>query len=99
MVDPNHPTGQRTSVIWLSEDETLKFRRACKAHKYTVTQALTGIMCLSEVEWVLKRYNDETEEEAKAELEAYKNSTVIPSLWNIIDQVRLVFAWVGHDTG
>ncbi|THH12996.1 hypothetical protein EW146_g7168 [Bondarzewia mesenterica] len=88
VVDPDHATGQRLSVIWLTQEETAKFRNACKAHKFTITQALTALMFIAEVEWALKRHNGETEEEVKQAVEAYKSSLLILSAWNIVDQRR-----------
>ncbi|KAI5124894.1 hypothetical protein M0805_007323 [Coniferiporia weirii] len=86
LVDAEPEYDARACDIWLTAEESAKFRNACRAHNVTVTQAITALMAVAEVEWVLRFAQGETEEERKQAVETYEKATHIPSLWNVVDQ-------------
>lgn len=87
VVDDEPEFAVRTGDVCLTEEETEKVRRACRAHGVTVTHFFTALVVLAEVEWVLTVAQDAGEEYIKEAIEAYEKATHILSAWSIVDQV------------
>ncbi|THH08645.1 hypothetical protein EW145_g2554 [Phellinidium pouzarii] len=98
VVDAEPKYDARACDIWLTAEESAKFRNACRAHKVTVTQAITALMAVAEVEWVLKFTQGGTEEERKQTIETFENATHIISAWNVVDQRYKLKDYARHDS-
>ena len=62
---------------------------ACKKHGVTVTQLVSALMIVAEVEWALTYTEAQSDEERKQGVETYEKATHVPCLWNVVDQVSL----------
>lgn len=73
--------------LWLTAEESAKVRAACKKHGVTVTQLISALMIVSEVEWAITYTEAQSDEEKKQSVETYEKATHVPCLWNVVDQV------------
>ncbi|KAH8113287.1 hypothetical protein DFH11DRAFT_1689464 [Phellopilus nigrolimitatus] len=98
LVDTEPKYDARACDVSLTADETVKFRDACRAHGVTVTQAITALTAVAEVEWSLSFTQGESAEEREETLETYKTASHIPIVWNVVDQRNKLKEYTRHDS-
>ncbi|EJD00984.1 uncharacterized protein FOMMEDRAFT_141733 [Fomitiporia mediterranea MF3/22] len=83
--------------VWLTKDQTTQFREKCRRYGITVTQAVTALKAVAEVEWVLTYGEGRTGEKQKRVLETYEKASHLPSLWNVVDQRHKLKEFARYD--
>lgn len=90
IVDNEPINDQSIYEIRLTQEQTVKVREACRAQGVTVTQFMTAIILVAEVECALRKFvqqKDKSDADRKQAVHAYENAEHIMTGWNIVSHV------------
>ncbi|KAF8875358.1 hypothetical protein CPB85DRAFT_1568284 [Mucidula mucida] len=98
VVDESPENIQNCKDVCLTVEQTLKLRKACRAHGYTVTQFLVALKAVTEVEWVMRFPQDDPEDQRLEAIRIYRESSIFPTAWNLVDQRYKLKDYTSHSS-
>ena len=92
------PNADVTVAVKLSQEQTAKFRSVCRAHGRTVTQVVTALFALTDLESALINAGKVGSERFQELHRSFDKSTHFVSMFNSVSMVRSSTLVRGHPT-